>query len=204
VTTVPDSNVRLARRGVAGSARAAGRSALARLLLFVLDHVSKLDRRLLLLLVASPMSACIIPAGPEFQDPAGVPDSPPFLLAQSPEVGSTTTKDAPEFTVKPSDINVGDDLFILWLTEYPPFTSGSSFVSTPVVIPHSQDGTPLAKSESFRPTCYQVNRAVSTHQIMAAISDSPFLPDKLLATESGMQPIPLVWTWVKNCTAGSP
>ena len=73
----------------AQSARAAGRSALARLLLFVLDHVSKLDRKLLLLLVASPMSACIIPVGPEFQDPPGVPDSPPFLWMASPDEGTT-------------------------------------------------------------------------------------------------------------------
>ena len=203
MTTEPDSNVRPARRGAAQGARAAGRSALARLLLFVLDHVSKLDRNLLLLLVASPMSACIIPAGPEFQDPPGVPDSPPMLLSVLPDIGSTTTKDAPEFTVQPTDINVGDDLYVLWLTEYPPLTS-SSFVSPIVKIQHSDDGTRLARSESFRPTCYQVNRALPTHQIIAAISDSPFLPDKLLATESGMHPIQVVWTWVKSCMAGSP
>src|SRR3954467_10422154 len=109
MTTVPDSNVRPARRGAGESTRAAGRSLLARLLLFVRAHISQLDRKLLLLLFASPMSACIIPAGPEFQDPPGVPDSPPVLLGESPDEGSTTTKDAPEFTVTPSDINVGDD-----------------------------------------------------------------------------------------------
>ena len=53
-------------------------------------------------------------------------------------------------------------------------------MSLPVTIPHSEDGSPLAKPESFSPTCYQVNRALTTHQIMAAISDGPFLPDKLL------------------------
>src|SRR5437870_8232998 len=110
MTTVPDSNVRFASRVAAESSRVAGHSMLARLLLFVLDHISKLDRKLLLLLFASPMSACIIPAGPQFQDPAGVPDSPPFLLAVSPDEGSTTTKDT--FTVTPSDINVGDDLYV--------------------------------------------------------------------------------------------
>src|SRR3954469_22246342 len=126
MTTVPDINVRPPRRAAGQSTRAAGRSVLARLLLFVRDHIAKLDRKLLLLLVASPMAACIIPAGPEFQDPAGVPDSPPFLLGESPDEGGTITKDPPVFTVTPSDVNVRDDLFLLWLTEYPP---ESSFVS---------------------------------------------------------------------------
>src|SRR4051812_34452857 len=139
MTTVPDINVRPPRRAAGQSTRAAGRSVLARLLLFVRDHIAKLDRKLLLLLVASPMSACIIPAGPEFQDPPGVPDSPPMLLSVSPDFGSTTTKDGPMFMVQPTDVNVGDDLYVLWLTEYPP---EQFFVSQPVTIPHSEDGAP--------------------------------------------------------------
>lgn len=198
MTTLPDTNVRPARRAAAASARAARNSVVARLLLALLHYLSKLDRKLLLLLFASPMSACIIPAGPEFQDPEGVPDSPPFLISVSPDQGSTVVTGDPEFTVTPSDVNVGDDLYVMWLTEYPPLTEQSN-VGTSSTIYHSEDGSPLAEPRSFRPNCYQVNRRISTHQIMAVISDSPFVSNKLLFTENGIRPLQVNWTWVKNC-----
>src|SRR4051794_367187 len=106
MTTVPDINVRPPRRAAGQSTRAAGRSVLARLLLFVRDHIAKLDRKLLLLLVASPMSACIIPAGPEFQDPPGVPDSAPILWMASPDEGTTVVSETPTFSVTVIDYNL--------------------------------------------------------------------------------------------------
>src|SRR5436190_13153829 len=121
MTTIPDSNVRPARGVASEGARAAVRSVLARLLLFVLEQVSKLDRNLLLLLVASPMAACIIPAGPEFQDPAGAPDSPPYLWTESPDEGTTVVSGTPTFSVTPGDPNVTDKIFVKWITEFPPF-----------------------------------------------------------------------------------
>src|SRR3954470_19920657 len=120
MTTVPDSNVRPPRRAAGENTRAAGRSLLARLLLFVRDHISKLDRKLLLLLVASPMSACIIPAGPEFQDPPGVPDSPPFRWTESPPVGTTVVSATPTFSVTPGDYNLDDPIYVKWIIDFPP------------------------------------------------------------------------------------
>jgi hypothetical protein len=192
---------------VARNVRGAGRCAVARLLLFVLDEVSKLDRKLLLLLVALPMAACIIPAGPEFQDPAGVPNSPPFLLfAASPPEGMTVVDTTPTFSVTASDLNVNDHIWIKWITEYPPY-SGSTKAPEPTHISPSDDGSQLHMPDVFRPTCIQLNIALSTHKVMAAISDREFVhsddPADLLTTMSDVPPIQVVWTWQKSCPGGS-
>jgi hypothetical protein len=207
MTTLPDSNVRPARPATAGSARRAGRSALARLLLSPLHHllayVAKLDRRIFVLLVVSPMSACIIPAGPEFQDPPGVRNSPPFLLSVSPPEGSRVVDPTPEFSVTPSDLNAGDDLWVRWITEYPPNVIGSTNANPPTPIPHSADGSPLRSPSNFKPNCNDIDRRLSTHQVMAAISDSAFVGSDglgdLLTTTSDTPPILVVWTWQKSC-----
>src|SRR3954465_8419769 len=155
MTTVPDSNVRPPRRAAGESTRAAGRSLLARLLLFVAGHISKLDRKLLLLLVASPMSACIIPAGPEFQDPPGVPDSPPYLVSESPDEGTVVVSANATFVVTPGDFNVGDTIYVRWITEFPPLVpppSGTVFVTTDERGP-SADGSFIRAPVTFSPNC---------------------------------------------------
>ena len=200
MTTVPDSNVRLARRGVAGSARAAGRSALARLLLFVLDHVSKLDRKLLLLLVASPMSACIIPAGPEFQDPPGVPDSPPFLYMASPDEGTTVVSATATFSVTPGDYNLGDTIYVKWISDFPPFVPNNvTREQNTDKLPPSADGNPIRNAATFPATCLKVDANASTHRITAAISDRQFDGQGLLTTPNFVPPTLVIWTWEHNC-----
>lgn len=202
MTTLPDTNVRPAQRAAAGSARAAGQSLLARLLLFVLQHLSKLDRKLLLLLVASPMSACIIPAGPEFQDPIGVPDSPPYLVAVSPDQGLTVARDDP-FVVQPGDLNVDDPIFVKWITEFPPFVPNvTNDLMTDPIAP-SADGSPTRRPSKFTPSCTRVNPFVSAHQIVALISDRPFTSAGLVTTESTFKPIQVSWTWQQTCQVGS-
>lgn len=208
MTTVPDSNVRPPRRAAGERTRAAGRSVLARLLLFVRDQISKLDRKLLLLLLASPMSACIIPAGPEFQDPPGGPNSPPFLLfAASPPEGTTVVDATPTFSVTPTDLDVGDDIWIKWITEYPPYSGSTKAQEPPRHITPNADGSQLHIPDVFSPSCIQLNAALPTHKVMAAISDREFIqsddPADLLTTKSDLPPIEVVWTWQKSCPGGS-
>ena len=77
--TVADTNVRPAWRGNATTARRTGGSLLACLLLYFRKHLTKLDRKpLLLLLAASLTPACIIPVGPEDLD-LSPDDLPPIL-----------------------------------------------------------------------------------------------------------------------------
>src|SRR4051812_24199621 len=200
MTTVPDSNVRSPRRAAGESTRAAGCSVLARLLLFVLDHISKLDRKLLLLLVASPMSACIIPAGPEFQDPPGGPNSPPYLWMVSPDEGTTVVSATATFSVTPGDNDLGDPLFVKWITDFPP--SISTTVDLPVVMRGpSTNGNPIREVAVFSPNCTQVGKVSSTHHIAAAISDRPFDGQGLLTTTGTIPPRLVIWTWERNCPA---
>src|SRR5262245_11346724 len=115
MTTAPDSNVRTARRPCARSARPAGASPLARLLLSFSRTFQQLDRKLVVLsLAVSLTSACIIPVGPEWQDPAGEPNAPPQILNPDPTWGAEvtgTTSRTFSFTV--TDQNGADDLFLL-------------------------------------------------------------------------------------------
>jgi len=207
---VPDSNVRPAWRRAAVSARGARRSALARLLLYIEEHASKLDRKLLLLLfTASLSSACIIPLGPEFQDPSGAPNSPPRLVSVSPDQGTTVTKDPATFSVTLSDNNVGDPLFVRWIVEYPPFNDINTKSPQDDEIPPPQDGSLVRRPVSFEPNCFKLNVTTSTHQITAAVSDSRFIggsqstESDLLLTEDGLRPALVNWTLIKNCQGGT-
>lgn len=199
MTTLPDTNVRPARRAAAGSPRAARNFAVARLLLSLVDYVSKLDRKLLLLFVVSPLSACVIPAGPEFHDPPGVPDAPPYVLATSPERGSTITGNEYEvtFSVTVGDVNVDETVWIKWITEYPPFGNGSNDHGWEM-IPPSANGSPTRSAATFMPGCTQVNRLVTTHTIMAAISDRR-PTSGLLNTDSPVPPQEVFWYWQHAC-----
>src|SRR5262245_26964244 len=87
--TVADTNVRPAWRPPATSAHGARPFRLARLVLEFL--LQKLDRKAALLsslLAASLMPACVIPVGPDWQDPIGVPNAPPEILDPDPDWGA--------------------------------------------------------------------------------------------------------------------
>src|SRR4029079_4819728 len=89
MTPTPDSNVRVARRFSGANARRARHSALARLLL------RSGVKLLLSFAAASSMSACIIPVGPEWQDPPGAPNAAPEILGPDPTWGAEVTGVAP-------------------------------------------------------------------------------------------------------------
>ena len=109
--TAADTNVRPAWRGNATTARRTGGSLLACLLLYFRKHLTKLDRKpLLLLLAASLTPACIIPVGPEFQDPPGVANSPPYAISPDPPAGTVTANPTVVFSVTPVDADLLKDV----------------------------------------------------------------------------------------------
>jgi hypothetical protein len=120
--TVADTNVRPAWRPPAVSARGTRRFGLARLLLKRLGGLlRKLDLKFLLLLAVAPTPACIIPVGPEWQDPLGSPNAPPQIFVLNPEpdtVAVTATPTNPfNFRIVVTDVNVTDSLEIKWLID---------------------------------------------------------------------------------------
>ena len=201
-----DKNVRPKRQAPAVTARGARRSGLARLLLQLLELL-QLDRKLLLLLAASLMPACIIPVGPNWQDPPGARNSPPTTLSVFPPEGSKVVGSANGnvFSVTPTDNDVGDNLWVRWITEFPPFIEGVTQVIQTDPIPASTNGAPLAVEKSFTITCPYLSASLTTHQIMAAIADAEFIssdnPADVLKTKNGVSQHQVVWTLEKACSA---
>lgn len=199
--TAADTNVRPGGQRPGANAHGAGIFSLARLLLHVLQHHFKLDRKpLLLLLSASLTSACIIPVGPEFQDPPGAKNAPPFTFAD-PQEGTRTSKTMPRFTVTPADVNLGDFLFAKWITEYPPFSNETFTAKIDNMIPPSGDAQ--RRPTFLEPDCTQVSKGTTTHSIAVAISDRPFVPftkpDDLIVATDGAVPRLVHWIWDQSC-----
>ena len=193
-----DKNVRPRRQTPAVTARGARRSGLARLLLPLLELL-QLDRKLFLLFAASLMPACIIPVGPNWQDPPGAANAPPTIISEMPEVGSRGTTDT--FRIVLSDPE-GDDLFAKWFADFPPFIPGTSYVSPEVMLMKAGPGMPVPAETTFQ--CVQILSSQPTHRIMLAIHDRHFAEDDgidPLATMDGRSPIKLVWFLDKVCSA---
>ena len=175
----------------------AGHFALARLLLRLLVQLRQLDRKLLLLFATSLLPACIIPVGPEFQDPVGVPNSPPQILDPDPTWGAEVT--APlgggyTFRITVTDVN-GDNLFIRFLVDdFPVELNG---------VP--RNGSPSLGTVENQITCVQISnqesRAKSLHKVLAAVADRMFDSDPhdlLKAIPPGLA-TPITWTLNMTC-----
>jgi hypothetical protein len=201
--TAADTNVRPGWRGNATTARRTGGSLLACLLLYFRKHLYKLDRKPLLLLFAASLTpACIIPVGPEFQDPPGVPNSPPYAIAPDPVEGWHSVSPTAEFTVTPADVNVGDPLFVKWVTDYPPF-SDETHTFPPETIPPPANGSLSRPPQSFRPECGQLGKKSPTHTISVGISDRAFVtpenPSDLFAAQDKAPVRVVIWTLERSC-----
>src|SRR6188768_803163 len=120
-----DNNVRPWRQVPASTSRRARRSGLARLLLQLLELL-QLDRKLLLLLAASLMPACIIPVGPDWQDPPGEKNLPPKIVRTEPPFIGPPVVDG-KFTVFVTAPN-GDALFFKWFANFSQPFSGMTRV----------------------------------------------------------------------------
>jgi len=156
-------------------------------------------RELCLLLLALPMSACIIPVGPDFRDPDGVPNSPPFIKSAVPLEGTSTP--IARFEITPSDVNVRDTLFLRWVIDFPPVEGGTRIAQSDLILP-SQDGSPLSQSKSFTFMCLFNVRTPAPHRVGVFVSDREFAVDDPLnpgAVEGDANPRFVSWTWEQNC-----
>jgi hypothetical protein len=122
------------------------------------------------------MSACIIPVGPNFQDPPAAPNFPPYIVSATPDFNSIVTPPQLTFAVTVTDPNVGDDLYIRWLADYPGANyrtvMGTSFVA------HSANGQVLAATVTGTVDCTLDNLAMTTdgeHRIEVIVADRPFV-----------------------------
>jgi hypothetical protein len=129
--------------------------------------------------LVSVMSACVLPISPEFQDPPAAANFSPVILSATPDIGSIVTATSPSavpmFQVFVSDPNLGDDLHVRWIADFPPFTPNTRVMLSDFPIPHRSDGKPIADSSEVVPNCLVNNLAkIPQHQIMAVVADRLF------------------------------
>src|SRR6185312_2512375 len=114
----PDSDVGAAAAQAHRGPRAARPGRLAHSLLS-----SRIVHVALLTLVSS-MSGCVAPVAPNFQDPVGEPNVPPYIVSATPLFGTVIASNTiPQVTV--TDQNVGDRLAYQWVIDYPPYDANT-------------------------------------------------------------------------------
>ena len=119
-------------------------------------------------------SSCVIPIGPEFTDPENYP---PFVVSSSPAEGEvlSVATGSRQVTLRVGDQNIGDQLFIRWLIDYPAYSAASRI---------GRDDRAPTTGEAFRgpvafvPDCrdHNIARELPEHRVTASISDREFLP----------------------------
>jgi hypothetical protein len=186
MTTTPDSNVGVARRRGAANARRARPSSLARLLL-------RTGVKLLLsFAAASSMSACIIPVGPEFQDPPGAPNASPEIINANPtwgaEVSATALMGQP-FQITVTDPNA-ETLYIRFIVDGVIVEPPQRMVS-PSELPKQLTKVVACNTDIHTPQ--------SRHPVTAVVADQDFVSgDPDLRKSPGLTSI-ITWTLNLTC-----
>jgi hypothetical protein len=156
---------------------------LARLLCLarsMLEVARTCKRPIAIALALFPMSACILPLAPEFQDPPAAQNYPPVIVDSDPPLGSvvTTTK----FTVIVRELNLGDDLYVRWVADYPPYSADKTRPLNDLMtqIAHPVD---MATDFDLPPVTVDcvldaLDPQITMHQIMVIVADRPFVDIK--------------------------
>jgi len=125
-------------------------------------------------------AGCVIPIGPDFQDPPASQNYAPYILDSDPTLGAIATATPAAdvtFHVTVSDPNAGDNLTVRWILDYPPY--GVNTRPQPdEVLAHDPDGQVHERVvPPFTPDCVLSSLAkIPSHQVMVVISDRGFLP----------------------------
>jgi hypothetical protein len=115
-------------------------------------------------------SGCVLPIGPEFQDPPATQNYAPVILAAEPPLGKRVT--VPSFRVTVQDPNVGDDLFVRFVADFPPVGDNMKFLKD-VKVDHHPDGTLLSEDVRLDVLCNAVV-PLPSHQITVIVADRKF------------------------------
>jgi hypothetical protein len=191
-----DNNVRPWRQASAATARRAPSSGLARLLLQLLELLH-LDRKLLLLLTASLMPACIIPVGPEWQDPPGEMNVAPKIIDWTPFVGGDYAPvGGARFKITVADPN-GDRLFFKWIANYTePSLRRILSAEQNFLPPNGGEQRPV--EEFFN--CTDLNGLPATNDILVVVADRAFVEtgDPIAVIDNGQTDV-ATWTLIFPC-----
>lgn len=143
-----------------------------------------------LLASVSSMSACVVPVAPNFQDPIGEPNVPPYIVSAIPSVGAVAAP-TQMFQVTVTDQNVGDTLNYQWLIDYPPYTLDTRPGDIGSIAP-SADGTQQRVTKPLlRLPCSYNPAPKAVHQLQFILADreldqsNSMVPDALPPKSDG-------------------
>jgi hypothetical protein len=125
-------------------------------------------------------ASCVIPVGPQFQDPLAAENYTPVILASKPPRGTVVMAgpaNSARFSVTITDPNVGDTLRVRWMANYPDYKLGTTFMLagpreeyTPTM-----NGMPWSAEVVNVIDCLDLAPArLQEHQISVTVADRPF------------------------------
>jgi hypothetical protein len=143
-------------------------------------------------------SACVLPVGPQFGDPAG--NSPPYLDSSNPVAGSVLPTASPTIEVTVGDANLEDRLYGRWLIDYPP-QDGRSRLASEFRLPPTDALT--REIIRFAPNCqeHKIASGEIPHRVTLSVADRQFLPPDPASPELQFDTVPpegflLRTTWI--------
>jgi hypothetical protein len=167
-------------------------------------RVARMLLRSTAIVFVSVMSACVLPIAPEFQDPPAAANFSPVIIDSMPPIGSIVgpTSTPTTFTISITDPNLGDDLHVRWIADFPPDTGNTRTLNNPpTTVSHRTDGMPINADVSQTPSCNINSLAkIPQHQIMAIVADRPFddSPTADLTKLQGTDGHSVIATWILN------
>ena len=116
-------------------------------------------------------AGCVVPVGPQFQDPLAAPNYPPQITYTDPPEGRLTS--SLKFDITVADPNVGDSLFVRLIAD-PDSQKGVSWRD----YPQGPSGTPAPRTlEAINVACGDLAQSgaedrLGRHQIIVVVADS--------------------------------
>jgi hypothetical protein len=124
------------------------------------------------------LSACVLPIGPEFEDPPAVPNYEPYFQGVFPDAERTHQLLPPDkFDIVLGDPNPTDQLTVRWIANYPPFVLNATRPILETTKPLSEPdpgGMPTVSFSSPGLTCADFPMAAERN-LVAIVSDRGFL-----------------------------
>jgi len=159
-------------------------------------------RTFILAATLASMSSCVMPIGPDFQDPLASTNYYPIIEDSSPPEGSVVfgmQSTSTTFKVVVSDPNIIDTLYVRWLADFPPSDDNTRFLGDQI-IQASLDGSQLHEPASVEVTCQKLAPSIQTHQITVIVADRIFDSSSLANLDKLKDPVGLTRqaTWFLN------
>ena len=152
-----------------------------------------------MLLAVSPTPACILPVGPEWQDPLGAPNAPPQILDPDPDWGeeATASLSVPKrFRFFATDVNVGDKLFVKWVVN-----DNALFLNDSEIV-RSGPRTLVEKTIGCNDIQPQ-HKSQSQHSVFGVLADRKFDENAAIRVPSRAPASPSIVPWTLNITCQS-